>query len=83
VAKGCLNGATVRYMMVNGETAKRMGVGCGKVYKVILILVNGKIVRSKDSVCFLWKMGPGTKESSKTLWNMEWVHKDFTIMKLM
>ena len=43
----CFSGVMERFMMDNGIMARNMEVGCGKVLRVIHILVNGKMERLK------------------------------------
>ena len=61
------NGATVRFMMVNGKKVGKQVVVCGQVLKVKAILANGSKIKLKDLVCLWWIMAVDMKESSKTL----------------
>lgn len=65
--KVCINGQTVKFMMVNGETVSKKVTGFGKVSLETPILGSGKIVKQMGMEFISGKTVIGMRESGRTV----------------
>lgn len=60
-----IHGEIMKYMMENGNVGKKMDMAFGRVFKEIVILVSGRIVKQKDMEYIHGLMEIDMKENGK------------------
>jgi hypothetical protein len=71
MVKVYIPGQMVKCTMVNGSKGLKKAMGFGKVFMVILTLVNGRTLKLKDMVCTSGKMGIDTRVNGRHVLNMD------------